>query len=168
MPSGDVSVQWRSEDGGGISGQPTSTFVAADWMRLRREGDTITAYGSQGEPSSDDDWRVVDTFGADTIDLSDETYVGLAVTSHDLDQICTTKWDELGGSVSVDSMVSEDIGNPELPGGASVTEGVPLVSTGEATEVGSTSATLWGSLDDLGEADSADVYFEYRREDDGD
>jgi subtilisin len=36
------------------------------------------------------------------------------------------------------------------------------VSTGNATNVGETTATLNGSLDDLGGADSADCYFEYR------
>jgi subtilisin len=35
------------------------------------------------------------------------------------------------------------------------------VSTGSATNVGETSATLNGSLDDLGGADNADVYFEW-------
>jgi subtilisin len=36
------------------------------------------------------------------------------------------------------------------------------VSTGDATDVGTDAATLNGSLDDLGGADSADCYFEYR------
>jgi len=41
----------------------------------------------------------------------------------------------------------------------------PVVSTQTATDVGNTSATLNGSLDDLGGADSADCYFEWRQVD---
>lgn len=39
----------------------------------------------------------------------------------------------------------------------------PAVTTGSASNVGTDNATLDGSLDDLGNADSADVYFEYRQ-----
>jgi subtilisin family serine protease len=41
------------------------------------------------------------------------------------------------------------------------TESALAVSTGDATSVGTDAATLNGSLDDLGGADSADVYFEW-------
>ncbi|WP_396610542.1 DNRLRE domain-containing protein [Haloferax sp. S1W] len=42
------------------------------------------------------------------------------------------------------------------------TDDPPAVTTGSATNVGETTATLEGSLDDLGNAASADVGFEYR------
>jgi len=40
----------------------------------------------------------------------------------------------------------------------------PVVSTQTATNIGTVSAILNGSLDDLGSADSADRYFEWREE----
>jgi len=68
---------------------------------------------------------------------------------------------------------AEDLGLPEeeqghglLDAEAAVLDGFGdasvAVSTGDATNVGTDSATLNGSLDDLGGADSADCYFEYR------
>ena len=152
-PNGEASAQWRATDGG----ETTSTGGAeADRLRLRRAGDTVTAYHA-AEPG---EWTEIASLGPDRLDLSDRVYVGLAVTSHDTGTLCTARFTELDG-VAPDS--HGDVGDVQVSGGVSTTEGVPLVSTATPTDAAPTSFRLAGELSDLGGAGSAECYFEYRR-----
>ncbi|GGC66015.1 pectate lyase [Haloferax sulfurifontis] len=151
-PNGEASMQYRPEDGAeteSVGGTP------ADWLRLKRSGDTIeTSHSTDGET-----WTSINTLGADDISLGDRVYVGLAVTSHLSGTLATATFQSLSG---VDPDRNRDIGDVEVAGSVENTTGVPLVSTGDVTDIGPGSATLTGDLGDLGGADSAECYFEYR------
>ncbi len=69
-------------------------------------------------------------------------------------------WNNTGDTVFVyDDQGAEVLARTYSGSGGTSVE----VSTGSASNVGDTSATLSGSLDDLGGASSADVHFEYRQ-----
>ena len=74
--------------------------------------------------------------------------------------------DRLGSTAEDLGLDSNEQGNGLLDAEAAVlgdtSESSLVVTTGDATDVGTDSATLNGSLDDLGGASSADVYFEWR------
>lgn len=151
-PNGESSVQWRPT----VGAETTSTGgTDADWLRLKRTGETIETFAS----TDGSNWSLITTVTADTVDLSDSVYVGLPVTSHDVGTLCTATFQGLSG---IDPDTSQDIGDVEVAGNVSVEEGVPTVSTDEPTDIDGGSATLRGELTDLGRADSAEVYFEYR------
>ncbi|WP_192815223.1 MULTISPECIES: pectate lyase [unclassified Haloferax] len=151
-PNGEASMQYRPEDGAeteSVGGTP------ADWLRLKRSGDTIeTARSTDGET-----WTPINTLGADDISLGDSVYVGLAVTSHLSGTLATATFQNLSG---VDPDRNRDIGDVDVAGSVESTAGVPLVSTGGVTAIASDAATLTGELSDLGGAGSAACYFEYR------
>ncbi|WP_415382176.1 pectate lyase [Halosimplex sp. TS25] len=151
-PNGEASMQYRPSDGAdttSVGGTP------ADWLRLVRSGDTIETYHS----TENGNWTLVEELGASDVALGDSVYLGLAVTSHDTGTLCTASFQNLSG-VSPDT--SEDIGDVQVAGSTTVETGVPLVSTGEVTDDGSAAPTVTGELTDLGGADSAECYFEYR------
>ena len=167
IPANVSALQWRSETGGStISTTSGGTEFAdveggnveGDWLRLRRSGDTIEAFASDDGGS----WTRIGHLPAAEVGLSDEVYLGLPVTSHDTGTLCTAEYRNLSG---VSPTANQDVGDVEVSGSVSVATGVPVVSVGEATDVSATSATLHGSLSDLGEAGSAEVYFEYREAD---
>ncbi|ESP90183.1 pectate lyase [Candidatus Halobonum tyrrellensis G22] len=151
-PNGEASMQYRPEAGAetsSVGGTP------ADWMRLRRAGDTVETYHS----TDGSDWTLIERLGPDDIALGDQVYLGLSVTSHVVGELCTATFQNLSG---VEPDTNRDIGEVEVAGSVSTQAGVPLVSTNEVTDVGETSATLAGELTDLGGADAADCRFEYR------
>ncbi|WP_222912943.1 pectate lyase [Natrinema sp. SYSU A 869] len=163
-PNGEASLQWRPEQGAETvsttSGGEDESEVAdgsleAEWLRLRRRGDVFEAYGS----SDGEDWTLIADIDAERIELSDGAFVGLPVTSHNVGTLCTAELRDLTG---IDPSANRDIGDVEVSGSVDVEEGVPFVSTGDATDVTATSATIHGEATDLGGADSAEWYVEYR------
>jgi regulation of enolase protein 1 (concanavalin A-like superfamily) len=82
FPDGGVSLRSRTATGAGMSGTnplpvPSgSSRVEPVWLRLVRTANTFTAYRSYDGVS----WT---TFGSQTITMSADAYVGLAVTSYD-------------------------------------------------------------------------------------
>lgn len=163
-PGGAASLQWRPEagaetisttSGGEDESEVADGSVQADWLRLTRSGDSFAAYGS----TNGEDWTLIADLTDENVELSAEAFVGIPVTSHNVGTLTTAQLRDLSG-ISPDS--NQDIGDVEVAGSVSVEEGVPFVSTGEASDVAATSATIQGKLTDLGGADTADVYFEYR------
>ncbi|WP_135366592.1 hypothetical protein [Halosimplex halophilum] len=171
-PGHETSVQWRSDDG--VDAQSTTSggtdeaevaggTLAADWQRLVRSGETIEAYGS----TDGSDWTLIADISPGEIDFAGSAYVGLAVCSHDQGTLTTAQFSNLAG-LSPDS--NGDIGDVEVAGSVATDSGDggtggdtdPVVSTGSASEVDTSSATLAGSVDDLGGAASAEAAFEYR------
>ncbi|RRJ30153.1 pectate lyase [Halocatena pleomorpha] len=151
-PNGEVSLQWRPESGG----ETTSAGGAeADWLRFVRSGDTLEAYRSTDGES----WTTIGVLTDADIALSESVSVGLAVTSHSVGTSCTATFQGLTG-IEPDS--NGDIGDVAVSGGVNAQTGVPLVSSTEPTDVTATGATLRGELTDLGGADAAECYFEYR------
>ncbi|WP_459191481.1 hypothetical protein [Halosimplex sp. J119] len=177
-PDNATSLQWRSDDGvqaesttsddGSSEAAVSGGTMEATWQRLVRSGDTIEAYGS----TDGENWTLIADISPGEIDFAGSAYVGLAVSSHDEGTLATAEFSNLSG-LSPDS--NEDVGDVEVAGSVSTTEGGndgdevedtdPVVSTGSASNVETSSATLSGALDDLGRASSADVYFEWRESD---
>ncbi len=151
-PNGEVSLQWRPERSEGTT---SVGGTEADWLRLVRNGDTLEAYRSTDSES----WTTIGVLTDADIDLSESVSVGLAVTSHSVGTSCTATFQGLSG---IDPVRNDDIGGVEVSGGVSIRDGVPLVSGTEPTNVTATGATLRGELTDLGGADAAECYFEYR------
>lgn len=163
-PSGAASLQWRPEagaetvsttSGGEAESEVADGSLQADWLRLTREGDSFAAYGS----TDGEDWTLIADLTAENVELSADAFVGIPVTSHSVGTLTTAQLRSLSG-ISPDT--NRDIGDVEVAGSVSVKEGVPFVSSGEASDVTATAATLRGELTDLGGAESAEVYFEYR------
>jgi hypothetical protein len=71
-----VAMQYRAEPGGISRNVTLSSGAAPEWLRLRRSGDTFTGYASEDGTT----WR---TIGSITLALDLDTYVGVALTSHD-------------------------------------------------------------------------------------
>jgi Carbohydrate binding module (family 6)/Bacterial Ig domain len=61
---------------------------APGWVRLTRSGSTVRAYHSTNGTS----WTLV---GTDTIELSNTVYVGLALTSHDANELATAVFSDV-------------------------------------------------------------------------
>ncbi|WP_436924219.1 hypothetical protein [Halosimplex amylolyticum] len=171
-PGNETSFQWRSDDGndaesttsGGTGeAEVSGGTMSATWQRLVRSGDTIEAYGS----TDGSNWTLIADISPGEIDFAGSAYVGLAVCSHNEGTLTTAEFSNLSG-LSPGS--NQDIGSVEVGGSVSTDSGGgggggdtdPVVSTGSASSVGTSSATLSGSLDDLGGASSVDAYFEWR------
>ena len=163
-PDGQASLQWRpsvgadavsTTSGGEQISEVDGGSIQADWLRLSRNGDTFTAYGS----TDGSNWTRIGQLTTDQLSLSSDTYVGLPVTSHNEGTLCTAEYRDLSG---VSPTSSQNLGNPDVSGSVSVAKSVPIVTTQSATDVTHDSATLHGSLEDLGGGSSADCYFEYR------
>jgi len=71
-----VAMQYRADPGGISRNVTLSTGAAPEWLRLRRSGNTFTGYASEDGTT----WR---TIGAITLPLDLDTFVGVALTSHD-------------------------------------------------------------------------------------
>ncbi|UPM44290.1 pectate lyase [Halocatena salina] len=161
-PSGAASLQWRSESGSETisttsGGEDESELdggsLQAEWLRLRRQGDVFEAYGSDDGT----DWTTIARL--DGVELSDSALVGLPVTSHNVGVRCTARLRDLSG---IDPDTNRDVGDVSVTGSVETEEGVPFVTTGDATDVTARKATLRGELTDLGGADAASCYVEYR------
>lgn len=162
-PNGAVSLQWRPESGGETvsttsGGEDESEVdggsIDAEWLRLSRRGGAFEAYGSDDGT----DWTQIARL--DAIELSDAAAIGLPVTSHNVGVRCTAQLRDLSG---IDPDANRDVGDVSVAGSVGVEEGVPFVTTGGASDVTATEATLRGRLTDLGGADSAECSVEYRQ-----
>jgi hypothetical protein len=71
-PTGGGVLQWRDTSGGETTVNDTRSIGVPFWLKLKRSGNTFTAYGSR----SGRQWRVVQSFD---MPMTDEIYVGLAV-----------------------------------------------------------------------------------------
>ncbi|WP_247004244.1 DUF1349 domain-containing protein [Halosolutus gelatinilyticus] len=170
MPGHDTSFQWRSNsgdqavsttsDGGSGESEVSGGTVQAAYQRLVRSGDTIEAYGSTDGSS----WTLIADISPGEIDFADSAYVGLAVTSHNTGTLCTAEFSELSGLTPTNN---QDVGDVDVAGSVTDDGGTadpaPIVATGSVSNLGTSSVTLTGSLQDLGDAASADVAFEYRQ-----
>jgi len=70
-----VALQWRPSTGGSTLNATGSASAPPRWVRLVRNGTTITGYESADGAT----WKAV---GSETISMASTVYVGLAVTSH--------------------------------------------------------------------------------------
>lgn len=90
-PDNSVNAQGRESTGGGsYSYRPASLdgLQVPQWVRLVRQGDTITSYVS----ADGADWKQVD---AKPLGMGEDVYVGLALTSHDNTQVGTATFENV-------------------------------------------------------------------------
>lgn len=83
-------AQTRSTAGGGTQmSNPTWNTVIPTWVRIVRQGDTISSYvGTDGV-----NWTPVSQWGP--VSTGSAVYVGFAVTSHDNTQLCNATFDNV-------------------------------------------------------------------------
>jgi M6 family metalloprotease-like protein len=108
------------------------------WLRLRREGDVITALARSADEAP---WGLI---GTQTLtNLPEVVHVGLAVTSHVDGAIATARFDNLAveaiGPGLPGGWTSSDVGAVEMPGQASYDNGTFTVK--------GTGADIWGTAD---------------------
>ncbi|MCD6304452.1 MAG: lamin tail domain-containing protein, partial [Planctomycetes bacterium] len=96
-PAAGVSYQGRPADGEDTYYTQQAGVEPPYWLRLRRQGDTFTAYSS----ADGRNWTLVET---DTFYVDAVSYIGLALTSHDNLQVCTAVFDNVA--------ISKDITSP--------------------------------------------------------
>ena len=108
-PGNGVTWQYRSSDGGGCNNN-TASGGAPYWVKLVRSGTTFTGYYSPNGTT----WTQV----ASTT-LTNISYIGLAVTSHNSSSLCAATFD----NVSVPGWTNWTV--PATPGGliAAATDG---------------------------------------------
>jgi glucose/arabinose dehydrogenase len=86
--SGTVAFQRRATTGGTSASTGAGTVAPPTWVRLRRTGTTIAAFHS----SNGTTWTPV---GSETISMTTNVFVGLAVTSHDNTKVATATFDNV-------------------------------------------------------------------------
>ncbi len=119
---------------GGLSAHTTGAAKPAPvWVRLVRQGTTVTAYSSADGSS----WTEM---GSDTIALADPIYVGVAATSHVESTVTTATVSQLAvTSLALPTGQQQlDIGSPGVAGTASYNAGTYTV-TGAGRDIGGTS-----------------------------
>ncbi len=83
-----IAFQRRTVTDGASDHTAGGAYSAPYWVRLVRGGDTFTGYESPNGIS----WTVV---GSVTISMSNDVYIGLAVTSHNGTELCTSGIDNV-------------------------------------------------------------------------
>jgi regulation of enolase protein 1 (concanavalin A-like superfamily) len=83
-----VAMQYRAQPGGISSNVALATGAAPEWLRLRRTGNTFTGYASEDGTT----WR---TIGSLTLPMDLDTFVGMAITSHDNSTLARGIYDNL-------------------------------------------------------------------------
>lgn len=74
-PGKGVAMQWRSATGGASATTASLPGVAPRWVRLKRSGNTFTSFVSSDFVT----WTQVGTI---SVDLTFQSFIGLALTSH--------------------------------------------------------------------------------------
>jgi glucose/arabinose dehydrogenase/regulation of enolase protein 1 (concanavalin A-like superfamily) len=87
-PSGGIAFQRRATAGSMATTTTVSGLAAPYWVKLARSGDTLTASRSSNGSS----WTVI---GTATITMAQNIFIGLAVTSHNVNALCTATFDNI-------------------------------------------------------------------------
>jgi hypothetical protein len=83
-----VAFQHRAQTGAATANLQAPGLTPPYWVRMARTGNTFTAYRSaQGA-----NWT---SMGSVTISMPEKAYIGLAVTSHSDQALCTTTIDNV-------------------------------------------------------------------------
>jgi hypothetical protein len=87
-PTGGVSFVSRSKPNQNTTSTSTTGSTAPYWLKLVRNGTTITAYKSADGAA----WTLV---GSTTVSMTATIYVGLGVTSHNTSSLNTATFDNV-------------------------------------------------------------------------
>ncbi|HLP76568.1 MAG TPA: carbohydrate-binding protein, partial [Candidatus Paceibacterota bacterium] len=121
-----VAWQYRSSTGGTTYSSNAKGFVAPYWVKLVRSGNTfIGSYSANGTS-----WTQL---GSAPIAMGGTVYVGLAITSHNTDTLCTTTFDHVTGTGWAPALAP-------VPTSLTATAGVERVTL---SWTGSTNATTY-------------------------
>ncbi len=103
-PSNGVSFQYRINGGAASDQTAVIDITAPQWVRLTRSGNTFTGeYSDNGNT-----WTVL---GSIDIAMLSDVYIGLCLTSHNVDATCTAEFSDVSTSTSVTgNWQSQDIG----------------------------------------------------------
>lgn len=93
-PGNGLAFQRRVTTGGGTFHTSGSLVVAPYWVKMVRSGNTFTAYSSANGSA----WTLV---GSDTITMTPNVYVGLALTSHNNTALCTATIESVNATPSI-------------------------------------------------------------------
>jgi glucose/arabinose dehydrogenase/regulation of enolase protein 1 (concanavalin A-like superfamily) len=128
-PANGITFQYNFNGDGGST---TYAFPNA-WLKLKRVGNTFTAYTSTNGSA----WT---TLGQTTLPMSAAATAGLAVSSHKFDTLNTTVFDNVSVAMNQE-WSSADIGNPRTAGSTSMQNGT-FTLTGAGDDI-------WGTADQL-------------------
>ena len=135
-PNNEVTMQWRSETGGGASW--TGTLVGGTdvvkWVKLTKSGTSFTgSYSLDGS-----NWTTIHT---QTISSASSTYLGgLAVTAHNNSSSYTQPFTNVSiAGVAPTALTNVDIGSPSIAGSATFADSTWTLTGG--------GADIWGSAD---------------------
>ncbi len=130
-----LAFQSRSRDAHKTVQVSGAVQPAPAWLRLVRQGNVFRAYSSPTGAA----WTLV---GSATINMGTNSYVGLAVTSHDPNQTATATFSSLTAPPPTSTLPSPwtavDIGSPPLTGSASASGGTFTVK-GSGADIWNTS-----------------------------
>jgi hypothetical protein len=105
-PEQGVSFQRRTTADSGSSGTTETEVTAPIWVKIERDisGDFIASYSTNGST-----WTQL---GTDFINMGATVYVGLAVTSHNTEEVCEAVFSNvtITGNVSQEPWMDQDIG----------------------------------------------------------
>jgi regulation of enolase protein 1 (concanavalin A-like superfamily) len=87
-PTNGVSSQYRASTGGTSGVKTVAGPSAPYWLKIVRSGSTLSNYASADGVT----WTLIATR---TISLGETVYVGLAVTAHNSDRLCTATFDNV-------------------------------------------------------------------------
>jgi hypothetical protein len=108
-----LAFQYRDKSGNSHSEHGVDNVTAPYWVRLVRRGDEFTGYHSPDGVT----WTAKDPSGAEgdamnpvTIKMGPNVYIGLAVTSHEANVMCTSVFSDVNSSGSIAGQwMSQDI-----------------------------------------------------------
>ncbi|HEX9786337.1 MAG TPA: endo-1,3-alpha-glucanase family glycosylhydrolase [Opitutaceae bacterium] len=149
-----VRMQWRASDAGPSASSGGTAEAAPRWLRLKRAGNTFTAYSSDNGTS----WTQVHSV---TLALAQTLQGGLAVTSHNSGSLTTATLTNFSvdivpasstptgggnttpttptGSATAGSLTSTDVGSPAIGGSTSLSNGTFTIKAA--------GSDIWGSSD---------------------
>ncbi|NJM16793.1 MAG: DUF1349 domain-containing protein [Bacteroidales bacterium] len=84
-----IVINYRNaKDGRSGDISPGNQHTPPYWLKLTRKGNTFTGYAS----NNGQNWEEI---GKTELDLAPQLYMGIALTSHDNDTVCTAVYSKL-------------------------------------------------------------------------
>ena len=100
-PSNGVAFQHRASEGAGSNHQAGGNGTTPLWLKLVRSGSSFTGYTSNNGST----WTLV---GNQNINMNNDIYIGLALTSHDNTQLSVASFSELTISTTDEISITID------------------------------------------------------------
>ena len=128
-----IAYQRRISSGGESFSSAGSSASPPHWIRLVRRGTMITSYESDDGAN----WRII---GSDSINLGGTAYVGIAVTSHEPNELAAATFSSIRVATLAPSseLQSADIGAPLIAGSTTIAGSTHTILAG-GTDIWDTS-----------------------------